>query len=178
MNVEVSLRPVREDDLTFLNDLSNDPAASGTYQWNGWHDPHVYRRRWAENGLLADDRGLLIVSAGADRVGLVSWRKILTPGESYCWNIGALLAPETRGRGYGTRAQRLLAEYLLAHTRVNRVEASTEIGNVAEQRALEKAGFTREGVLRGFGFRDGAWRDGVLYSLLRADLSETPSDER
>jgi hypothetical protein len=28
---------------------------------------------------------------------------------------------------------------------------------------------TREGVLRGAGWRNGAWRDGVLYSLLRTD---------
>ena len=41
-------------------------------------------------------------------------------------------------------AQQLLIRYLFAHTPVNRVEATTEIANVAEQRALEKAGFTRE----------------------------------
>jgi len=34
---------------------------------------------------------------------------------------------------------------------------------------IEKAGFTREGVMRGVFWRDGAYRDGVLYSLLRTD---------
>jgi RimJ/RimL family protein N-acetyltransferase len=53
---------------------------------------------------------------------------------------------------------------------VNRVEARTEAGNAAEERALQKAGFTREGVVRGGGWRDGAWRDGVIYGLIRADL--------
>ena len=48
-------------------------------------------------------------------------------------------------------------------------EATTETGNIAEQKALEKAGFTREGVMRGFGWRDGAWRDELLYSILRTD---------
>jgi RimJ/RimL family protein N-acetyltransferase len=42
--------------------------------------------------------------------------------------------------------------------------------NLAEQRALEKAGFTREGLLRGIGWRDGAWRDGIWFSVLRTDL--------
>lgn len=51
----------------------------------------------------------------------------------------------------------------------NRIEAATEVGNVAEQRALEKAGFTREGVLRSTGWWDGAYRDGVWYSMLRTD---------
>jgi hypothetical protein len=49
------------------------------------------------------------------------------------------------GRGYGSAAQRLLVRYLFAHTQVNRVDAITDITNVGEQRALEKAGFTRAG---------------------------------
>jgi RimJ/RimL family protein N-acetyltransferase len=74
-----------------------------------------------------------------------------------------------RGHGYGTQAQRLLARYLFAHTAAHRIEAATEVDNLAEQRALEKAGFSREGISRGTGWRDGAWRDGVIYSLLRTD---------
>jgi RimJ/RimL family protein N-acetyltransferase len=52
---------------------------------------------------------------------------------------------------------------------VHRIEADTEVDNIAEQRALEKAGFTREGVMRGAGWRDGEYRDGVTYSILRTD---------
>jgi hypothetical protein len=36
-----------------------------------------------------------------------------------------------------------------------------------EQKALDRIGFTREGVLRAAVFRAGAWRDLVLYALLR-----------
>ena len=61
--------------------------------------------------------------------------------------------------------------YLFAHTTAHRIEARTEAGNLAEQRALKKAGFTREGISRGIGWRAGAWRDGVTYSLLRTDLT-------
>jgi RimJ/RimL family protein N-acetyltransferase len=59
---------------------------------------------------------------------------------------------------------------LFAHTQVNRVEAETEITNIAEQRALEKAGFTREGVRRGAMFRHGQWHDAVIYGLLRQEV--------
>ena len=54
--------------------------------------------------------------------------------------------------------------------RANRVEAHTDVENVAEQRALEAAGFTREGTTRGAQWRDGAYRDGFLYAILRSDL--------
>jgi RimJ/RimL family protein N-acetyltransferase len=83
------------------------------------------------------------------------------------WNIGINLIPEGRGQGFGPEAQRGLAERLFATTDANRVEAMTDVENNAEQRALEKAGFVREGVLRGAQFRAGAWHDLVVYSLLR-----------
>jgi RimJ/RimL family protein N-acetyltransferase len=57
---------------------------------------------------------------------------------------------------------------------LHRIEAATELENLAEQKALEKAGLTREGVLREIGWRDGAWRDGVIYSLLRTDPQAGP----
>ena len=93
------------------------------------------------------------------------------PGPTaFNWAIGIGLAPEFRGRGYGSAAQRLLARYLFAHTQVNRIEATTEITNVAEQRALEKAGFTREGILSSNAVRRGRWHDQVMYSVLRDEV--------
>jgi [ribosomal protein S5]-alanine N-acetyltransferase len=52
---------------------------------------------------------------------------------------------------------------------VLRLEAGTLADNIAEQRALEKAGFTREGTLRCVQFVNGDWRDVVIYSRLRTD---------
>lgn len=69
-----------------------------------------------------------------------------TPG-SRALNIGISLLEEHRGRGIGAEAQRLLAAELHARG-VVRVEAQTDVTNVPEQRALAKAGFLCEGVLR------------------------------
>lgn len=168
--MDVKLAPVREQDLDTLNFLTGDPDGTGAFQWYGWHDPHRHRRRWEDSGFLEEDGGLLMIAVGEERAGLLSWRKMVTSRVSYCWAMGVIVAPGFRGQGVGTRAQRLLVEYLFTHTPVNRIEATTEITNLAEQRALEKAGFTREGVLRGGGFRDGAWQDGVLYGIVRDDL--------
>ena len=167
MDDPVVLRPVIEDDLLWLERMRNDPAATGPHEWHGWRDPGAQRRQWAESGLLTDSGGTLMVICGTEQIGAVSWRKAPTGQVSYCWAIGIVLAPEFRGRGYGSAAQRLLVQYLFAHTQVNRVEAITEITNAGEQRALEKAGFTREGILRGATYRAGRWHDQVIYSVLR-----------
>jgi RimJ/RimL family protein N-acetyltransferase len=171
MDGQVSLRPVLEEDLTWLTGQRNDPDTAGLHEWHGWHDPHVERRQWAESSLLGDSGGTLIAWHGTDRAGAISWRKVRTGPTAFSWAIGIGLVPQLRGRGIGSQAHRLLARYLFAHTQVNRIEATTEVTNVAEQRALEKSGFTREGVVRGSTFRQGRWHDQVLYSVLRDEVT-------
>ena len=165
----MELQLVREDDLTVLEALTQDQETTGEFQWFGWTSLRRWRRGWAEDGLISPDGGTLMVARDDKRLGLVNWRRRQITPAAYCWEIGVIMLPHARGRGDGTEAHRLLARYLFAHTTAHRIEAGTEVDNVAEQRALEKAGFTREGVMRGTGWRNGSWRDGVLYSLLRTD---------
>ncbi len=115
----------------------------------------------------------LVDATGACAVaGQVTWHLVsYGPNAGSCaWNIGIGLAPASRGHGVGSVAQRLLAEWLLATTDVDRIEASTDVDNVAEQRALERAGFTREGVLRSAQERLDGRHDLYSYSFLRGDL--------
>jgi RimJ/RimL family protein N-acetyltransferase len=168
MDEVVALRPVAEADLPFLERLTQDPDAAGDYAWSGWRDLLRLRQGWAEDRLVGDDGGVLLIARGSERLGFVSWFQVDFP-PSYYWSMGIALLPEARGKGYGTLAHRLLVQYLFAHTTVHRIEAVTEAENVAEQRVLEKAGFIREGVMRGVFWRDGAYRDGALYGLLRTE---------
>lgn len=121
---------------------------------------------------LDDAGGLVIVDEEGHVAGYVSWRwNHWGPNAaSRCPMIGIWLRPASRGRGIGRAAQRQLAELFFRHTAVNRVEAHTDVENIPEQRSLEAAGFQREGVTRGAQWRDGAYHDGYLYSVLRADL--------
>jgi RimJ/RimL family protein N-acetyltransferase len=162
---------VEEADLPVLDRFAMDPKATGPLEWYGWRALDRFRRGWAEDRLLNDERGVLMVVDGAAPLGFVMWRRAWATTLSYCWEIGIGLLPEARGKGHGTRAQRLLVEYLFAHSTVNRVQAATDVDNIAEQHALEKAGFTREGILRGIGFQNGRWHDGVLYSVLRHEIA-------
>lgn len=166
---QLQLRPPREDDLTIMERLTQDPEVAGEFAWFGWHDPLRWRRGWVENRLLGDDGGVLMVVRGARPAGFVIYRRHQVTVAGYYWEIGIAMLPEARGHGDGTEAQRLLVRYLFAHTTAHRIEASTDTGNLAERRALEKAGFTAEGISRGIGWRDGEWRDGVTYSMLRTD---------
>ncbi len=64
------------------------------------------------------------------------------------WELNILIAePGKRGKGYGTVAQRLAAEFLLSLPQTHSVFAYTMAANRPERRALEKAGFIEKGLL-------------------------------
>ena len=79
--------------------------------------------------------------------------------------LGYWLYPEARGRGIATRLARALAEHAFS-LGVARVAAYVNVGNVGSERVLERAGFTREGVVRSLPKPDGRRVDKTLFSLL------------
>jgi len=168
VSVTTRLRPPRPDELPVLERWYAEPAS----EFDDLHGGAVPGRRDAPLPEPPRDAGQLVVTDGADvLLGSVGWHAVLygPNAGSVALSIGISLRPPARGQGHGTRAQRMLAEFLFASFPVHRVEASTDVRNVVEQRALERAGFRREGVLREAQWRRGAWHDMVLYGRLRDD---------
>ena len=165
---DVRLRPYRADDGRVFHTAEQGPGAIDFF---GFHAENDFARRFTRNGLISEEDGNLAVVVHEQVVGDVGWHAVHhgPPPHGRALNIGVGLLPEFRGRGHGTAAQRLLAEHLFATTRIERLEAVTDVLNLAEQRALEKAGFTREGVLRHLQWQAGAFHDCVLSSRLRDD---------
>jgi RimJ/RimL family protein N-acetyltransferase len=159
--------------LELLDRFATDAAFSTPFEWAGFKSPEGFRRRWEEDGFLGKDPHQLVISqADEAALGWVMWQEAnqFGGGSLGVWVIGALLAPEHRGRGAGTAAQRLLVDHLFDTTTAHRLCAFTEADNVAEQKSLEKCGFCREGVLREAGLRGGRWRDVFVYGRLRDDV--------
>jgi len=174
-DLPVRLRDVTLADADLLEAWARTPEAHGEFNDFGEQpDNSAETREALTKGPLRNERnGQLIVELVADGqpIGTVGWHEVhYGPGPgSRAWNVGISLLPESRGQGYGGLAQRLLATWLFENTDANRVEASTDVENLAEQRALEKAGFVREGIQRGAQFRAGAHHDLVTYARLRSD---------
>lgn len=166
------LRRVEPRDLPVLDAEHTSKESAGEHSWFGYRDPGYAARKIEAGETLQAERGMLaIVDDDDSAVGLLTWLKVFNgpPPNGDCWNMGIWLAPQHRGKGHGSAAQRLGAAYLFEHTLMERVEAGTEGENVAEQKALEKAGFTREATLRRACFRGGKWHDMVVFSKLRGE---------
>lgn len=168
---DIRLRPLIEDDLAIFRRFLTEPGLIGL-DWAGFRDAQAPARRFATDGYLAADDGRLMVQVEPDdeAAGFVSFQAHSYSGTAKHWVIGIALLPQWRGRGIGWRAQALLCEYLFHHSPAQRIEAGTHPENIAEQKALVKAGFQLEGVVRAAEFRAGEWRDGLLYSRLRTDV--------
>lgn len=167
----IHLRPISEDDFWLFQRQAVDPDAIGEFNWSGFKSLARFRQQYEKDGMLGDDGGRLIIMCDDAVVGNLLWgRTTYGMPDWWCWNIGITVLPEFRNQGIGTTAQRLLVRHLFETTVAERIEAYTDIDNIAEQRALEKVGFTKDGLIRCAQFRRGQWRDLYLYSILRFEL--------
>src|SRR5207244_6203926 len=71
MDEVLALRPVAEEDLPFLERLTQDPATAGEYAWAGWRNMLRFRQGWAEDRLVGGDGGVVVIAGGGERVGWV-----------------------------------------------------------------------------------------------------------
>lgn len=77
------------------------------------------------------------------------------------------------GRGLATDAIKLATKIGFQRLGLHRVQAGLYASNIGSARALEKAGFVREGIFRGQLRRDArepaSWEDHVFYGILREE---------
>lgn len=76
--------------------------------------------------------------------------------------------PDARGRGVGTAAAKMMLRYCFEEQRLHRVYLRVLSENLQAVRSYEKAGFVREGYLKGDVCIDGEYRD-VIWMAALAD---------
>jgi ribosomal-protein-alanine N-acetyltransferase len=177
---EVALREWRATDVDAMVEPLNDAAIA---RWT--RVPTPYTRDDAVEFLTQTDAAvttgealaLAIVSPDAPRGGtgdiaepLGSIALRITSWEHSRAEIGYLVFPAARGRGLAPRAVRLLARFAFERAGLRRLGILTAVDNTASGRVAEKAGFTREGVLRCYMENDGEREDMVSWSLLPGEL--------
>ena len=120
--------------------------------------------------LLAEQGRLLALSAADAETGEIVGGGTLhhLDAERGIVEIGYFVLPHARRRGIATTIARLLAEHAFS-LGIERVAAYVNVGNVASERVVERAGFTREGVIRSMPVPDGRRVDKTLFSLLRGE---------
>ena len=87
-----------------------------------------------------------------------------------CANLGYWVRTSSARRGVASSAARLAARYGFEELGFQRIEILAAIGNHPSQRAAEKAGAVREGLLRKRLLVKGRPEDAILFSFIPEDL--------
>lgn len=167
----VLLRPWRTADVPALTAACQDPEIP---RWTVVPSPYSERDAAqfvaAGPGALAAGRALdlaIVAAGGGDLLGAVGLTEFAW--EQRRAEIGYWVAREARGRGVAARAVRLLSDWALRELGIERVELMANPANAGSQRVAERAGFTREGLLRSYRYRHGVREDLVVFSRLDVD---------
>ena len=162
------LRPVRVED-----------AADMFQNWAG--DPEVARYlSWETHKSEADSRAYLeSMTAGYARPGVYDWGIVfeetlvgtigvprMSEADLNC-EVGYCLGRRWWGRGIATEALRAVIDFLFAQVGFHRIAAVHDPENPASGRVMQKAGMSREGMLRQSAWLKGRFVDTVVYSILR-----------
>jgi len=84
--------------------------------------------------------------------------------------LGYVIACSHQCKGYATEATRAIIHWAFRQPAIYRVNASTDVENIASQRVLEKAGMLREGLLRKYIIHPNISdipRDSYIYAITK-----------
>ena len=81
-------------------------------------------------------------------------------------------SPSHRGQGFIDEAIRLALRYAFDELGLERICFRVLESNLASQRVGEKLGCKQEGILRRAIFKEGRFRDIIVYSVLRDEFYE------
>ena len=87
------------------------------------------------------------------------------------YNLGYWVRVSCQNRGTASAATRLLARAAFENLDINRIEILTAVENIPSQKAAEKAGAKREGVLRKRIIVGDRIHDAVMFSFVCEDFS-------
>ncbi len=132
--------------------------------------PHPYTRQngkqWLAAAIMESPATAFAIEVDEEAVGGIG----LVLGvdvERVSAEIGYWLAESLWGRGIAAAALRAVTEYAFGEYGLTRIFALPFADNVRSCRVLEKAGYTRDCLLRRSAIKEGQIRDQALYSRVR-----------
>lgn len=169
-----ALRPWRESDVPALVQACRDPEIP---RWTrvpasyGETDARAFMLQRYEAVAAGTTAPFAIVCAATPEARLLGSISLMRLD----WRhrraeVGYWLAPWGRGHGHATRAVRLICAWGFRSLALERVELIAASANLASQRVAERAGFTREALLRSYLRGQEGQRDAVAFGLLRTEL--------
>ena len=165
---KVILRPIRSDDvdrwMIWMNDrqITRNLCNRGIYGYTREQEEEFFRAAQE----MQDQVIFSIDTIDGIHVGTVGLHRINREWSNA--ELGILIGDKNRwGQGLCTDALRLMVAFAFGSMNLHRVFLYVNSENVGGIRCYEKAGFSREGVLREHRYHDGKYHDDILMGIVR-----------
>lgn len=165
----LTLRLPQARDAAALFAIGSDVETTRWFSWGPYRsedEPRAWIERTAVE-LAAGERFSLVVDRDGDAIGVIELTEP-SPRDRRAM-VGTWIGSEHRGTGVNAESKALVLHLAFAILGLRRVGAYADVENTRSQRALEKIGFAREGLLRRWHRHGDAYRDVVVYGLLREE---------
>lgn len=167
----LSLRPPEARDADALYELGRDPEVSRFLSW-GPYAERAQAEAFIERVRLERPHEFFIVDPDDRPIGLTGLTELSERDRRAV--VGTWLGRPYWGSGANRASKALILHYAFRVLDLIRVSAYAHPENVRSLAALEKLGFTREGVLRHWHIHGGEPRDVTLLRLLREEWEGLP----
>jgi ribosomal-protein-alanine N-acetyltransferase len=171
----LTLRPPTAADVPALFTLGSDPEVTRWFSWGPYTDrtePAAYVRRAHERMLGGLQLDLLMVHDEHGAVGVTGLSEWSARDRRAV--VGTWFGRAWWGSGMNTESKALVMHLAFEVCGLERLGAYADTRHARSQAALEKIGFEREGVLRGWHRHGEEQKDVVFYGFLRSQWEGSP----
>lgn len=171
----LTLRLPSEQHVAGLFALASDPEVTRWFSW-GPYESEDEPRRWVAEAAArreSGDRLELVIERDGAPLGVTTLMELSARDRRAM--VGTWLGREHWGTDVNAESKALVLHLAFVTLGLERVGAYSELRHERSQRALEKIGFVREGVLRAWHRHADGPHDVVVFGLLRDEWrSEVP----
>lgn len=169
------LRPPRPDDAPALFALGRDPEVTRWFSWGPYEredEATAYIRRATARAEAGEHLDLVVVHLVHGPVGITGLGEFSRRDRRAV--VGTWFGRAHWGTGLNAESKALVGRLAFDGLGLGRLSAYADVANARSQRALEKTGFTREGVLREWHRHGEDAKDVAFYRLLRSEFLAGP----
>ena len=165
--------------VPLLFEAANESKGSEFSHWMPWcHENYTieesreFIEKTVENQKDETQFGYAIFDAETDK--FLGGTGLNQPNENHkMYNLGYWVRTSQQNRGIASLATKMLARSAFEDLpELNRIEILSAVENIPSQKAAEKSGAVREGVLRSRLVIGGRIHDAVLFSFVREDFQK------
>jgi RimJ/RimL family protein N-acetyltransferase len=175
------LRPLQLDDAEELTAQLQDPVIARWTNSIPWPYSIDDARTYLSTRAAADETGesfvWAMVEKATDRLaGTIGLHDVQPdPGSA---ELGYWIGESFRGKGYTTEAARRVLSWAFEVADFERIQATYMPGNDASAGVMRNIGMQPEGLLRGYGFKNGEHFDLYLQAVLKGDSTWSSTDKQ